>query len=445
MNVRSMIKIFPDTGGYEWYANKILESSAWCHQADLNTVDITLYRMPLYPLIIAAGKILCGEENWIFFVALVQFLMLIASAFSISALMKRLDFQGKQKILMVIAYLTGLPLFYSLSILTDSLFTSLGVICLCSLSVYLLEGFNRKNLAVFLLSLFLISFLRETSFYYALSLLPFSLYFLRNRDLKGFFKCVLIILVPVLLSQTFVKSWNYYRTGEPILTTGLVTALVAPQLDFIAKYPEYRSALSLTNYLPEKQELTFSDGTDAVMNWIKLEKLTTPKAIETLKKDYYKTLLFYPKESLSISLKRIPLDIAFVEINPFSTLQAYFDPDKVKFPRISRVLFSSEKLSTYPVFVISNVILLSIFRILSVFVFLLGIFKVFQRSFCLNQDPKNYIYLSLFVQSVMWIVLHALFHLEIRYIMTSIFVFTLLGISPQLSKRSLFHRSLRHR
>jgi hypothetical protein len=441
MNFRSIIKIFPDSGGYEGYANTILESSAWWHQADLNTlVDITLFRMPLYPWIIAAGKFLFGEEDWIFFVALLQFLMLIASAFSILALMKRLDFQGKPKIFMIIAYLTGLPLFYSLSILTDSLFTSLGIICLCSLSIYLLEGLNRKNLAVFSLSLFLMCFLRETSFYYALSLLPFSLYFLHKRDLKGFFKCVLVILVPVLLSQIFIRSWNYYRTGEPILTTGLVTGLVAPQLDFIAKYPEHRYALNLTKYLPEKQDLTFPEGTDGVANWIKLEKLTTSEAIEILKKDYYKTLLFYPKESLSISLKRIPLDIAFVEINPFFTLQTYFDPHGVKSPRISRVLFKSEKLSGYPIFVISNLILMNIFRILSVFVFLLGIFKIFQRSFYLNQDPKNYIYLSLFVQSIMWIVLHAVFHLEIRYIMTSIFIFTLLGLSPQVSRRSLSHQ-----
>jgi hypothetical protein len=433
MTIPSIIKIFPDTYGYEGYANIILENSAWLHQADLNTFyDPTLHRMLLYPLIIALGKFLLGGKNWIYFVALIQFLALTASTFSILALINRLGFRRKEKILVITAYLTGLPLLLSFSILTDSLFTSFGVICLCSLSIYLLEEENKKNQVVLLLSLILISFLRESSFYYAITLLPFSLYFLFKHSFRKTFKCILIILVPVLLSQALVKSWNYYRTGDYILTTGLATALVAPQIDFIGAHPEHRNELTLANYLSEKQEPSFTDGVSATMSWMEKEKLTTPKVIEILKRDFYKTFLLYPRESLYICWKRIPLDIAFLEINPSYTFQGIFDPLGTKSPRLSSIARNSEKLDSYSVSSILHMILLNIFRLISVFVFLFGIFKTFERVCYLNQDPKNYIYASLFVQSIMWIVLHGVFHLEIRYIATSIFIFTLLGISPRL-------------
>jgi hypothetical protein len=437
MNTELFIGMAYDSHGYEAYADHILSNSNWLHHADLNAfLDSTIFRMPFYPLLIAANKYLFGPAYWKVFVCIFQVLLLVVSATSINSVCKKLNFSNIQKAFVLIGYLTGHPLLFSFYILTDSLYTSLGVICLCSLTKCLLNEKNRTDCFIVASCLFVLALLRETTFYYALTCLPFACYFLLKLKFIKFIKFILILLLPVYLAVVPIKCWNFHRTQTYILTTGLATALITPQIEFINNYPQHSQSLSLTAYLPSQQNLMHEDGVLVVKRWIDNKEFDFIQITKKFKLDLYRMLFFYPRESLKNALIRTPLDIFFVELNPFFTIQEFIESILgYKLLHISSVISNFKNLNDYPIWELLQVGLVNIFRIFSIAICLLGFFKVGQRIRYFQHDSRNYIYIALFTQAILWIATYTLVHIEVRYVMSSIVIFTLLGFSPKIQRK----------
>jgi hypothetical protein len=425
--------MLPDSGVYTNYAKAILANPSLLQQAAID--DGTVYRMPLYAFLIALGDILCGRDKGLGFVVVLQVLLLLASSVSLWRLMGSLNFTIKSKIFVLISYLTGLPLFYAFCVLTDSLFTSLGVIALCSLSRYFLENHKKSHLILFSISSFLMALEKETGLFFALTLLSFTLPALFNYQIKQFVKYCLVILLPTLVGQNLIKSWNYYRTNEYILTTGLSTALIPPQLEFINTFPAYREEIRLFHYLPQKPDLEYMDGVQAVADWKKAENLTTLQVTELQKRDFYKIFYKYPLQKLRLFRKEIVC--SFTLFNPALTLRDYYRSAlNIKMPSMTLLLRQKQRLSDYDTPEAVWVVFFSLmFTFVSIGLLMRGVWIVYNRAMRGTKDFRNLIYPSLFLQSMGWIIIYSLVHQEPRYTLSSLPILTLVGVSPAFKRK----------
>jgi hypothetical protein len=215
----------PDTSGYIEYAEQILRSSAWLHDAGLSSsaMPITAVRMAGFPALIAAAMTVSGP-HWPYLVIALQFILSFAAAWALYRLAQELALPWQIAIAAVATFMLSFQLTLDQSLLTDSIDASCLVIATCLVA----DGAAghrplRFGAAAFAGLLLAIAFLfREALQFLVILLLPLLAVGLwsagRDRWMHSAFACGLVLL-PLAATVQLYKSWNEHRTGERFVTT----------------------------------------------------------------------------------------------------------------------------------------------------------------------------------------------------------------------------------
>lgn len=411
----------PDTPEYIAYAKSILTNTQWLKKANVeNFLDPTLHRLPLYPLLMALCM-LAGGSNWEILVVIVQCVFLIYSLSCILRLSDCLGFSILGKRTLSFGYLTGLPLMYAFSILTDSLFLSFSIIMICNASIFLLEEENCINLlGKSTVCLLAVGFLRETGLYLGLFSIPLVALTWRNHKKKSL-SLLKSIIIASLLPVFFLQGWNFIRCGNAVVSSGLSTALMENTLNLVNfRYPQATES-PLALYLPNKPHISFGEGLESLRQKMRIEKKNIIEIQNEAKHSYVMSFFQYPTESFILFIKRLNRDILLVGLNPFNTLQEWWDPLAQKIPHLSQILKKqNQKVSCWET---AHIVLINTMRLISLLLSLVGIFNV-MRCFHSCYSPKRFVVLGLGFYSISMVIIYAAIHLEIRYVLSSIVFIT---------------------
>lgn len=220
----------PDTGGYVAFAQIILDGGLG--DAGLNdaAIPITLFRVIGYPAVIALCQGIAGG-HWPWLLVTLQIILSVAALMGVHGLARRFGLSRGMAAAVVLATGTSLSLVLDQAVLTDSLYSSALVLCLCLLSAPLAAGLPLRPVPAFGAGLlFAIAFLlREATLFLTVGIAPLVVLaafggmrlhrvpVLRALLVGGLF------LLPIAVTQQGYREWNRDRVGAPIITTGAQT------------------------------------------------------------------------------------------------------------------------------------------------------------------------------------------------------------------------------
>ena len=129
-----------DSRGYVDFANLILSDQSWLHDAMLHTFrPITVFKPIGYPAIIAASKLLFGN-NFDYALVLFQSMLSIFTSYFLFRIGLLLSLRWWLSLLGATFYSLSYVLFYDLSILSDSIFSNLFVLIIGVIAIGVLKG-----------------------------------------------------------------------------------------------------------------------------------------------------------------------------------------------------------------------------------------------------------------------------------------------------------------
>lgn len=207
---------YPDSGGYTFFADRILQDSAWLTQRG-TAVDFSLvFRTAGYPLVIAAAKFLFGA-SWTYAVLGMQAL---GSCLAFAPFVRILEATVARRWIIwaaIVCYgFSGSTLFDS-AILTDSLNASIFVA--------VVSGVLGAGLGLWRLSPLVIAgmgllwgyglWMRDAGLY--LAVIPLGIlwasYRHQDRSRTAAARASLCFFIPMILMAGIYMGWNHYRTG----------------------------------------------------------------------------------------------------------------------------------------------------------------------------------------------------------------------------------------
>ena len=261
--------------------------------------------------------------------------------------------------------------------------------------------------------------------------------FLRTNKKNALIAAAVLVLSP-FLSQELLKNWNYSRIGYRVTSSGLATALVAPAIDLINIRAPQITQTNISPYLCSKPVLTFSDGITAVAKKMTEERKTSIDIQNENLKFFYKSFFTYPKEKMILFWHNLHRDIFMLGLNPFNTVQEWIDPKCEKIPHISSIL-KEKSFNVLNLNYLINTIMLNLFRIISLIISFIALSKLVLIIKSKNWDKAQVVILGLAIHSIAWICLHALGHLELRYVLSSIILWVIVALSPaqKIEQKSL--------
>ncbi len=208
---------YPDSGGYTFFADRILQDSTWLTQHGA-AVDYNLvFRTAGYPLVIAATKLLFGA-SWAYAVLIVQAL---GSCLAFIPLVRILEATVTRRWIIwtaIVCYgFSGSTLFDS-AILTDSLNASIFVA--------VISGVLGTGLGLWRLSPLILAgmgllwgyglWMRDAGLY--LAVIPLGILWAsqrrQGRSRMAIAQAGLCFFIAMLLMAGTYMGWNHYRTGH---------------------------------------------------------------------------------------------------------------------------------------------------------------------------------------------------------------------------------------
>jgi hypothetical protein len=215
----------PDTSGYVEYAEQILRSTTWLHDADLSSspTPITAVRVVGYPALIAAAMTIAGS-HWPYLVIALQFALSFVAGWGLYRLASELTLPWQVSLAAVATFMLSLQLTLDQSLLTDSINSSCLVISICLLAggavAHRPLRIRQAALAGLLMALAFV--FREALQFLVVTLVPLIAVRLwlagRGRLASSVVACGLV-LAPLLATTELYKMWNLHRTGERFVTT----------------------------------------------------------------------------------------------------------------------------------------------------------------------------------------------------------------------------------
>lgn len=218
--------------GYVPFAHVIRESTRWMSDAGLAdaAVPLTTFRMIGYPALIAFSESIAGDR-WPWLVVFTQIAASMAAIISVMLLAQALE-PVRQWVAIAAGLSTafGQTLITDTAIQTDSL-SAAALICFASLSAR--GALLRREIgpleAICLGLLPAASFLlRENTDLTVLTILPFAMaWIVRGAPSLWRRLCLaLLVVMPLIAANSAQVLWNTYRTGSSFVTTGAQTILL---------------------------------------------------------------------------------------------------------------------------------------------------------------------------------------------------------------------------
>jgi hypothetical protein len=235
----------PDTSGYVEYAEQILHSTKWLHDAGLSSspTPITAMRMIGYPALMAAAMVIAGP-SWPYLLVALQFAASFGAGWALYRLARELALPWQMSVAGVVAFMLSFQLTLDQTLLTDSLNSSCLVISTCLLAsgaaAHQPLRFRQAAVAGLLVAVALL--IREALQFLVVTLLPLlalRLWLAGRQSWRGSAVACGLVLAPLLVTVEFYKEWNFHRTGERFVTT--ISALTLSQA--IAQAAEYDAAV----------------------------------------------------------------------------------------------------------------------------------------------------------------------------------------------------------
>jgi hypothetical protein len=215
----------PDTPGYVEYAEQILRSTKWLHDADLSSspTPITAMRMVGYPALIAAAMAIAGP-HWPYLLIALQFAMSFAAGWALYRLALELALPWPASLAAVATFMLSLQLTLDQALLTDSINSSCLVISVCLLAsgAVARRPLRIRQAALAGLLMALAFLVREALQFLVITLAPLMAARLwlagRGRLASSVVACGLVF-APLVVTVELYKAWNLHRTGERFVTT----------------------------------------------------------------------------------------------------------------------------------------------------------------------------------------------------------------------------------
>lgn len=304
----------PAQNMFVWQASEtILAGFGWLSDADelANPYPLTLWRPVSYAIITALAKLLAGDY-WVWLVLALQSLLGVIAALYVYRLGRALGLGIGISTLAIMLYAFSVSLSNDVLLLADGLVGSIGTICLCLLGISLIGKGPTSSRSIIYSGLLMMGcfLLRDSMLYPALILamiIGIYTWISTKRWVQGAMNAA-IFITPVILMFVIIGSWNSYRTGHWVITTGgqhaylysvLKTAQIEPRVFQTGSLLD-QSVLSekIVDYDDEETiRVNYDLGINHRMSAIDIHKL--------MKEKFYWVLRTYPEAFVKAYFSRL--------------------------------------------------------------------------------------------------------------------------------------------
>lgn len=226
----------PDWGVYNHFADIILAQRDWLTDAGLDqeAAPLTLFRSIGYPLVVALFRGMLGNgAAHLHAIVLTQMALSVGATVLVWQLAHALLHCRVVALLAAAGHATALTMLYDQSLLSDSLYASLFVICW---SLPLIAFLHRRPVALGVLAglgvLYGFSCLQRGTglVFLPLALAPVVAWARRGSAGLKRLVAVSVFLAPIGLIAGGDMAWNHARTGQWVMTTGAQYVLIQPMV-----------------------------------------------------------------------------------------------------------------------------------------------------------------------------------------------------------------------
>jgi len=214
----------PDSAGYQAYADAILNDFTWLHDAgvDQSAIPLLVFRTAGYPLLIAAARLVAGL-HWASVLVAFQLIIAVPALLALYDLASRIFAEAGRWWPAAVTALYGLslPAAYHLSILTDSIYSSLFVLVTCRLAAAALDRRRPppRQLALWGVLLGLSIWIRPTGMFFAPLVLPLVVVAIWHGPWRSRAFAAASFVIPLTLLPVLYAGWNHHRTGHAVIST----------------------------------------------------------------------------------------------------------------------------------------------------------------------------------------------------------------------------------
>ncbi len=238
-----------DTALYAAFAQMLMQDDwSWQYTFFDDPTPVTGLRMIGYPAVLALAQIVAADA-WRDAVVGLQIGVSLASVAMVTLWVYRLTGSTTRAIIGGLSIAVGQSAIYDPLLLPDSLFSSIAIMILCTLSGRPAPGQSGPALSTALLcgaGVAATSLLRANGVHIAILFLPLAVVWLSQARTNRFSLALALILPMVITVQTYMQ-WNQYRTGVRFLSTSA---------QIVAFQPLYEMAQHGTNVFTDDSVLS---------------------------------------------------------------------------------------------------------------------------------------------------------------------------------------------
>jgi len=415
---------FDDSTDYTLYAERILAGTEWVHTAEIGEgMPITYLRLPGYPFVIAATKALFGS-NFAYAIVTLQTTLSLAATLTLFTFARiLLDCPWRASAVASFFAIT-LSVLLDLTILADSLVTSLFVLLFSSLGAMLIGSTTVRPTQALALGLGAMGLLllRGNGVIIAATLGPLAIAAISITRINFSQKalCAFLIVLPMTLSVWGLRTWNEYRSGMAFISTGA---------EHVAFQPLFRMARAGDNPFDDQDHpyeqtvrshaasYEFTDIANVISALHRDHSLSHPEITTWITRKYTLTLISRPFD-LTMAVATIRhVKAVLATANPIATgVEIHQDiSGRAIFPPMGVVLHSPiSSLSTGQLAIAVPYLLFGILSLTFVVVAAIGTpVAAFRHGF---RQPASIAIMSLWLTYGGMFTMYALIHLELRYV-----------------------------
>ncbi|RVU33787.1 hypothetical protein EOI86_21845 [Hwanghaeella grinnelliae] len=424
---------FNDTALYEAFANMLLRDDwAWQYEFFDDPSPVTGLRTIGYPAILALAQTLAGDA-WRHAVIGLQICISLLSVAMATGWACRLTGSPKLAIFTGLTLAFGQSALFDTSLLPDSLFSSITILILCTLSMPKDERGLTTNKAVGLaflcgLGAAALCVIRANGLHIALLFTPLAIVWLsqlRNARILP----ALALILPVLMTVQGYLFWNQSRTGTRFLSTGAQIVAFQPLYEVAQHGTELFTDDSVLSQTVRETTSTFDYADIGLLNRSLVidHGWTSVDVADAGTKAFIRACLTEPIAMLQNAGRAFGFTIIRSLFNPalaIAETHHLITQDRL-FPGASKILKS---LATQSPTAILYIVAYTVGAVISTILFIFFLIGVPLKSLKTNTSHQRYTMLSLWAGTLAVLAYYSLIHLEYRYVLAVIPMMVGLGL-----------------